>query len=105
MSWHGQVEVPAAKGAPALSAVVQIGWEPGTKQATLVSYDSMGSVFIGTGPLSGESVTFALEGYMMGAKVKTRETFTKKSPKEIFHSLDLDTGNGFQRIGEDVCKK
>ena len=90
---------------PGRRASDQIGWEPGTKQATIVSYDSMGSVFLGIGPLSGESATFAQQGYMMGMKVKARETFTKKGPKELFHSADVDTGNGFQRVGEDVCRK
>jgi len=105
MSWHGHVDVQAAKGVPALTAVVQIGWEPGTKQATIVSYDSMGSVLLGIGPLSGESVTFAEQEYTMGMKVKSREIFTKKGPKELFHAADIDMGQGFQRVGEDVCRK
>ena len=42
---------------------------------------------------------------MMGAKVKFRETITKKSDKEMFHKVEVDSGKGFMAAGEDTCKK
>lgn len=96
---------------PALTGVFQISWEPGTNQASIVGYDNMGSVSMGLGPIAGDSVTFAEEGYMMGMKVKMRETMSKKivkegaSPKEISHKYEVDMGKGFQAMGEDTCKK
>jgi hypothetical protein len=105
MSWHGEYNLPKSKTMPAIQGVFQVGWEPGTNQATIVSYDNMGSVSMGAGPLAGDSVTFNEEGYMMGMKVKGRETMTKKGPKEISHKWEIDMGKGFQPMGEDNCKK
>jgi hypothetical protein len=106
IAWHGDVQVEKSKALPdGLVAVFQIAWEPGTKQATYLAYDSMGGAFLGIGPLAGESLTFAEDGYMMGMKVKARETMVKKGPKEFFHKLEVDMGHGFQPMGEDTCRK
>jgi hypothetical protein len=104
-SWHGEFKLAKTKAMPAMSGVFQVGYETGTKQATFLSYDSMGSAMMGVGPISGDSVTFTEEGYMMGMKAKMRETMTKKGPKEIHHSVEADQGKGFQLMAEDTCKK
>lgn len=104
-SWHGEYNLPKSKTMPAMSGVFQIGHEAGSNQETIVGYDSMGSSFMGTGPVAGESVTFTEEGYMMGAKTKIRETMAKKGPKEMVHTFEVDMGKGFQAMGEDTCKK
>jgi hypothetical protein len=104
-SWHGEFKLGKTPAMPAMSGVFQVGYDPGTKQATYVSYDSMGSAMMGAGPISGDSATFVEEGYMMGMKSKTRETMTKKGPKEITHKVEIDQGKGFQLMAEDTCKK
>jgi hypothetical protein len=105
MSWHGEADVQPSKTTPASKAVVQIGWDPGTRQATLVNYDSTGAAVLGVGRPSNDSVTFSQEGYMLGTKFKGRETMTKKGPKEFFHKWEVDMGQGFQSIAEDTCKR
>lgn len=105
MSWHGEYSLPKSKTMPAMSGVFQIAHDSGSNQATIIGYDSMGSSFLGTGPISGESVTFVEDGFMMGAKTKIRETMAKKSPKEVSHIYEVDMGRGFQPMGEDSCKK
>jgi hypothetical protein len=90
---------------PAMSGVFQVGYDPGGKQATFVSYDSMGSAMMGAGPISGDSATFTEDGYAMGMKAKMRETMAKKGPKEIYHKVEIDQGKGFQAMAEDTCKK
>ena len=105
ISYHGEYNLPKSKMMPALTGVFQISWEPGTNQASIVGYDNMGSVSMGLGPIVGETVTFSEEGYMMGMKVKMRETMSKKSAKEISHKYEVDMGKGFQAMGEDTCKK
>ena len=67
---------------PAMSGIFQVSYDPSGKQATFVSYDSMGAAMMGAGPLSGDSVTFVEQGYMLGIKVKVHETMTKKSTKD-----------------------
>ena len=103
-SWHGDYSLPKSKMMPAMSGVFQVGYDPGSNQATIVGYDSMGTALVGVGPISGESVAFVEDGYMMGMKVKVRETMTKRSPKEIYHSYEVDMGKGFQPMGDDTCK-
>ena len=105
ISYHGEYNLPKSKTMPALTGVFQISWESGTNQASIVGYDNMGSVSMGLGPIAGDSITFAEDGYMMGMKVKMRETMTKKSAKEISHKYEVDMGKGFQAMGEDICKK
>lgn len=104
-AWHGEYNLPKSKTTPAMSGVFQIAHEPITNGATIVGYDSMGSSFSGVGVISGDSVTFTEEGYMMGAKAKVRETMTKKGPREILHTYEVDSGRGFQPVGVDSCKR
>ena len=104
-SWHGEFKLGKTKVMPAMSGVFQIGYHSGSKHATLVSYDSMGAAMMGAGPISGASVAFTEDGYMRGMKAKVRETLTKKGPKEIAHSVEIDQGKGFQLVAEDTCKK
>jgi hypothetical protein len=104
-SWHGEYKLDKADPMPAMSGVFQISYDPSTKQATFVSYDSMGAAMMGAGPISGDSVAFVEQGYMLGIKAKVRETMTKKSSKEIHHKVEVDQGKGFQPMAEDTCKK
>ena len=104
-SWHGEFKMEKSSTMPAMSGVFQVGYDPGGKQATFLSYDSVGSAMMGAGPIAGDSATFAEDGYMMGMKTKVRETMTRKGPKEIFHKLEIDQGKGFQPLAEDTCKK
>jgi len=104
-SWHGEFALAKSKTMPALSGVMQLGYDPGSGQLTLVSYDSMGSATMGAGPITGDTAVVTEEGYAMGMKVKMRETMTKKGPKEVYHKYEGDMGKGFQLMGEDFCKK
>ena len=90
---------------PALSGVMQLGFDPGSNQLTVVGYDSMGGSNFGAGTISGDTAVLTEEGYAMGMKVKMRETMTKKGPKEVYHKYEGDMGKGFQLMGEDTCKK
>ncbi|HEY8924671.1 MAG TPA: DUF1579 family protein [Polyangia bacterium] len=104
-SWHGEFALAKSKTMPALSGVMQLGYDPGSGQLTVVSYDSMGSATMGAGPITGDTAVVTEDGYAMGMKVKMRETMTKKGPKEIYHKYEGDMGKGFQLMGEDTCKK
>jgi hypothetical protein len=41
----------------------------------------------------------------MGMKTKVRETMTRKDPKTVEHTFEVDMGKGFMPIGTDICKK
>jgi len=104
-SWHGEYTLAKSEILPAMSGIFQVSYDPSGKQATFVSYDSMGAAMMGAGPLSGDSVTFVEQGYMLGIKVKVHETMTKKSAKEILHKVEIESGKSFQLMAEDTCKK
>lgn len=104
-SWHGEYSLAKNEILPAMSGVFQVSYDPSTKQATFVSYDSMGAAMMGAGPLAADSVTFHEQGYMLGIKVKVHETMTRKSAKEISHKVEIDSGKTFQLMAEDTCSK
>ncbi len=104
-SWHGEYTLAKNEILPAMSGVFQVSYDPSSKQATFVSYDSMGAAMMGAGPLSADSVTFAEQGYMLGIKVRVHETMTRKSAKEILHKVEIDSGKTFQLMAEDTCSK
>jgi Protein of unknown function (DUF1579) len=104
--YRGEYSVPKSKTVPmAFAGVFFLGYEPGTKQITNVSMDNTGAVYMGTGPLTEKTASWNAEGYMMGTKVKVRETMTKVGPKEVTHKFEVDMGKGYQPMGEDVCKR
>jgi hypothetical protein len=104
-SWHGEFKLANTITTSATSGVFQIGYAAGTKQATFLSYDSVGSAMMGAGILGGDSITFSEEGFLKGAKVKVRETLAKKGPRKIHHKVEVDQGKGYQAMAEDTCTK
>ena len=104
-SWHGEFKLAKTATISATSGVFQIGYAAGTKQATFLSYDSVGSAMMGAGTLAGDAVTFTEEGFLKGAKVKVRETLAKKGPRKLHHKVEVDQGKGLQPMAEDTCTK
>lgn len=104
-SWHGEFKLAKTAITSATSGVFQIGYAAGPKQATFLSYDSVGSAMMGAGTLAGDSVTFAEEGFLKGTKVSVRETLAAKGPRKLSHKFEIEQGHGYQVIAEDTCMK
>ena len=104
-SWHGEFKLAKTAITSATSGVFQIGYAAGPKQATFLSYDSVGSAMMGAGMLAGDSVTFAEEGFLKGTKVSVRETLAAKGPRKLSHKFEIEQGHGYQVIAEDICMK
>ena len=104
-SWHGEFKLAKTTITSATSGVFQIGYAAGPKQATFLSYDSVGSAMMGAGTLAGDSVTFAEEGFLKGTKVSVRETLAAKGPRKLSHKFEIEQGHGYQVIAEDICMK
>ena len=104
-SWHGEFKLAKTTTTSATSGVFQIGYAVGTKQATFLSYDSVGSAMMGAGTLADDAVTFNEEGFLKGVKVKVRETLAKKGPRKLHHKFEVDQGKGYQPMAEDTCAK
>jgi hypothetical protein len=104
-SWHGEFKLAPTATTAATNGMFQIGYASGVKQATFLSYDSVGTAMMGAGSLAGDSVTFAEEGFLKGAKVRVRETLAAKGPKKLYHKVEIDQGTGYQSMAEDTCSK
>lgn len=104
-SWHGEFRLAKTTTTAATSGMFQIGYAASTKQATFLSYDSVGSAMMGAGKLAGDSVTFAEEGFLKGTKVRVRETLAAKGPRKLYHKVEVEDGNGYQAMAEDTCSK
>jgi hypothetical protein len=104
-SWHGEFRLAKTAATSATNGVFQISYAASTKQATFLSYDSVGSAMMGAGTISGDSVTFAEEGFLKGVKVKVRETLAKKGPRRLYHKVEIEQGRSYQLMAEDTCAK
>jgi hypothetical protein len=106
MFYRGDYETKKQKGFDqAMKGIFYIGYDPGSQQVMVTGIDTMGGAAFGTGKITGDTATYTTEGFMMGAKIKARETMGKKSDKEAFHKFEVDMGKGFIPFGEDTCKK
>jgi hypothetical protein len=104
--YRGDYEIKKQKGVDmGMKGTFYIGWDPGQQQIIVAGVDSTGGLGTGAGKIADGAATYTGESYMMGMKLKTRETMGTKSPKEGFHKLEIDTGKGFTLMGEDTCKK
>jgi hypothetical protein len=104
--YRGDYEIKKTKLNPGFKGVFMLGYDTGSKSALNLSYDNVGTASLAVAPnAAGESVTFLGESYINGMKAKTRETMSKKGPKEVEHKFEADLGKGFQLMGTDACKK
>lgn len=101
--YRGDYDAKKSSGFPGMKGTLYLGHDG--KQLLMTSVDAMGALSAGTGSASGDTLTFNSDGYMMGNKLKIRETIEKKGAKEVIHRFEVDTGKGFQPMGEDVCKR
>lgn len=102
--YRGEYTMPKTKNMPAMSGTFLMSHDDTNKVLTNVAWDSMGMANLGTGNISGETMSWSGEGVMNGQKMKTRDTFTK-SGKNIVHKFEADMGKGFVPMGEDTCTK
>jgi hypothetical protein len=105
--WYkGEYKVKKTKTNPELAATFLMGYDAGAKSAVNVNYDNWGGYSIEMAPgATADLVTFTGEGHTMGMKTKVRETMTRKDPKTVEHTFEIDMGKGFMPVGTDVCKK
>jgi hypothetical protein len=103
--YRGEWEAKKQKGMPVgMKGIFFIGWDPGASNLVFTLVDNMGSAGMATGKIEGDATTYSGEAYMMGKKVKTRESMSHKD-KEIAHTMEVDMGKGFMMLGQDTCKK
>jgi len=102
--WKGDYQLAKQKEVPAMSVQFWVGYDKGSGDLTFTSIDSMGGTTLESGKPEADTVTTTGEGYMMGKKVKIRETLWHKD-KTGGHSAEVDMGHGWVQLGKDECKK
>lgn len=104
--YQGEYESKKSKTNPGMKGTLMISYQPGVKIFTLTSSNDMGGATFQTAPsMEGEVLAFSGEAYVMGQKIKVRETITRAAPKGASHKFEADMGSGFQSMGEDVCTR
>ena len=102
--WKGDYQLAKQKDAPSMSVQFWVGYDQGSKELTFTSVDSMGGTALEAGKPGTDTVTTTGEAYMMGHKVRVRETLWHKD-KTGGLSAEIDLGKGWMAIGKDECKR
>jgi len=106
--WYsGEWQMEKTKITPATLVKFAVGYDPLARTAVLVRYDSGGTAALETAPgATPDKQVFVGDAHLAGTtKAKVRETVTRKSPADLEHMFEVDTGRGFQVTSTDVCKK
>ena len=104
--YQGVYTMKKTKTTPGFKGTFLISYQPAAKTYVITSSDDMGGTAYETSTgFAGDTITFLGEGFMMGQKVKIRETMTRGPEKGATHKYEADMGKGFVVMGEDTCKR
>ena len=83
-----------------------LGYDPAAKKYVTLGVDNMGGSVSESSPgWEADKLTFTGDGQMGGQKISFRETYTKKSDKEMIWSGEMKMGKDWIPVGTDTCKK
>jgi hypothetical protein len=104
--YQGVYTMKKTKTTPGMKGTFLISYQPAAKMYVITASDDMGGAAYETSTgYAGDTITFVGEGFMMGQKIKIRETMTRGPDKGAGHKYEADMGKGFQLLGEDTCKR
>jgi hypothetical protein len=83
-----------------------LGYDTGTRKFIFGGFDNAGGMVTETSAgWEGDKFVSSGEGTAMGQRIGFRETFTKKSDKELVWMGELRMGKDWIVVGNDTCKK
>ncbi|HXJ20408.1 MAG TPA: DUF1579 family protein [Polyangia bacterium] len=83
-----------------------LGYDPAAKKYVTIGADNTGGWISESSPgWESDKLVFTGDGSMGGQKVSFRETYTKKSDKELTWSGEMKMGKDWISVGNDTCKK
>jgi hypothetical protein len=83
-----------------------LGYDPVVKKYVTIGADNTGGWMSESSPgWEADKLVFTGDGSMGGQKVAFRETYTKKSDKELLWSGEMKMGKDWIAVGTDSCKK
>jgi hypothetical protein len=78
-------------------------WDTAGKQYLMLWVDNFGGWANETSPgWEGEKIVWTGEGWAGGAKMQTRDTFTKKGP-QLVHGMEMNVSGQWTSMGEETC--
>ena len=86
--------------------LIQWGYDPSKEKLVELGFDNAGSAWQGTSDGQKDGTTVWIEEATMGGQsMKSRTTVTRKSPKEVTLTYEMQNKSAWQKMGEDSCKK
>jgi hypothetical protein len=83
-----------------------ISYDSAARRLVFVGIDNMGGMVTEMSPgWEGDKLIAAGDGTAMGQKIGFRETFTKKSDREMLWQGEIRMGKDWMTVGNDTCKK
>jgi hypothetical protein len=87
-------------------AVIHWAYDGGKNKLVELGSDNGGGSWQGTSDGQKEGTTVWIEDAAMGGQsYKSRTTVTRKSPKEVTLTYEMENKSAWQKMGEDTCKK
>jgi hypothetical protein len=83
-----------------------VGFDSAAKKFITIGVDNTGGwINESSSGWEGDKLVFTGDGSMMGQKVSFRETYAKKSDKELLWTGEMKMGKDWIAVGNDDCKK
>lgn len=82
-----------------------LGWDAGNKKVIMSGVDNAGSIFAMWGTQNGDVLQLEGEGTLMGQRMKSRFTFTRKTDKEHTELFEIQQGKDWKKVSEETCKR
>jgi hypothetical protein len=102
----GRYDSPKSKDNPmGFKGKSMMGYDRGTKMFVSTGYDNMGGMMsMQSKGFEGDKLEWTGKGKMMGAEMDSKETITKKGPREVTISGTM-SGGGQTMSWDSTCKK
>ena len=83
-----------------------VGFDTAAKKFVALGVDNVGGWITETSPgWEGDKIVWTGEGSVLGQKIGFRETFTKKSDKELVWTAEMKMAKDWVLLGTDSCKR
>jgi uncharacterized protein DUF1579 len=100
-------EKPTAQNTMPIEGDEYWGYDSAEKKWDRIAIDNMGGWAAGdANDWQGNTITWLSEGMVMGSKAKFRDTFTKRSDREVFYKGEMqDAAGKWAEAWETTCRK
>jgi hypothetical protein len=99
-------EAKTAENPQPVKGVIQLGYDGGGKRFVMNWVDNFGSFATETSPgWQGDNMVWTGDQNVLGQKMGSRDSFTKKTATEFTHRFELENKGKWDLIVEETCKK